>query len=226
MSIELTCWCQLDGFEIERSFTGITGIRKMLKKKTKQVLSIAPRLFRSIFDVEFTYVFLILLSTVNTFFVFCYQTVTTCDQSCRQCSWLSNISHVLIRTNCNNKFIHSNFQWLTQSWFLISLPCRRAVHTAARRCTGIIGNGKGTTHMRAVGVNEQAAGGTWGQGLPAAGLSVLAGQHHACQREFSVPSGAGACACSWSAPVPGAGKCQDLPGLQTPRSPAVYMNLL
>ena len=65
----------------------------------------------------------------------------------------------------------------------------------------IIGAGEGVTYKRAVGVNEPPAGGSpldlnVGGGKACAGsgrlLSVLAGQHHAGQRELSPYSGAGA----------------------------------
>ena len=50
---------------------------------------------------------------------------------------------------------------------------RRCTHC----CMGIICAGEGVTHMRAVGVNEQAAGGTWmwagARPVPAAGTGCL-----------------------------------------------------
>ena len=75
-----------------------------------------------------TYVLLTLssFSIVNTLFILCYQIVTTCDQSCRQCSWLSNISNMLIRTNCNNKVHSLNFSIVNLNWNLdFDKPCKQ-----------------------------------------------------------------------------------------------------
>ena len=76
------------------------------------------------------------LCIVNALFIFCHQSVTTYDQLCRQCSWLSNISTVLIRTNCNNKVHSLKFSMQTQVWFLIS-PCRR-LPAAVRASNGAV----------------------------------------------------------------------------------------
>ena len=118
VSIESTRWCRSNGFKLKRSFT---GIRKVLEKR------IAPGLIYGTFHVEMTYVFLILSSDCQYFLRF----------------WLSNchdlwpvmqavlLTFKYFQRADNNKLqqqgprlIHSNVQWSTQVWFLIS-PCRR-----------------------------------------------------------------------------------------------------
>ena len=77
----------------QKSFS---SIRKMLEKRiiVGDCAKHIPRRIHDIFDVEFYFLHMysqyFLRSVLSIlFFVFRYQTVTTCGQSCRQCFWLS-----------------------------------------------------------------------------------------------------------------------------------------
>ena len=61
-------WCWSNGFQFERSFT---GIRKMLERRTKTIVGDCSKPNSRYFDVESTNVFFyFFLHIVNTFFVF------------------------------------------------------------------------------------------------------------------------------------------------------------
>ena len=158
------------------------------------------------------------LRIVNTFIVFCCQTVTTFDQSCRQCSWLSSIFNVLIRTNCSNKarglFTRIfNGRLKSDSWFRLARGCQELIgprtalytlllgdHRHWRECYTHEGSGRAAPAAGAV-----QAGPGCGRGQGRRRLSALAGQHHAGQRELLPSLGAGTRAGSWCVPAPGTG---------------------
>ena len=141
---------------------------------------------------------------------------------------------MLTRTNCINK-VHSLKFSMVDSSLILDFSLQEVARRCSgleRRCThcfmGIVSTGAGATHMRAVGVDEPAAGGTWiwaGQGLlrQRARLSALASKNHASQRELYPSSGAGArpgrCQADMRPPR-AQGRRQHLPGLQTPICPA------
>ena len=60
-------WCWSNGFQFERSFT---GIRKMLERRTKTIVGDCSKPNSLYFDVESTYVFLILSSCCQHFLRF------------------------------------------------------------------------------------------------------------------------------------------------------------
>ena len=114
----------------------------MLEKRTKQLLAIAPRLIRgrvfdvesiAVFDqvdVESTYVFLRLSSYCQYFLCFWPLNCHNLWPIIQAVLWPIMQAVLLIFPTCwqeqtaTTRFIHSNFQWSTQVWFLIS-PCRR-----------------------------------------------------------------------------------------------------
>ena len=197
---------------------------------------IAPRLIRGILMLNWPMYSQSFLRIVNTFFPFCHQTVTTYDQSCRQCSWLSNISNVLTRTNCNNK-VHSLKFSMVDSSLILDFSLQEVARSCSgleRRCTHCcmeiagVGTGAGATHMRAVGVDELGAGGTWmwagARSAPAAGAAVCADWPEPRRPARALPVFGRARAPlplpGWCAPARGAGRRQHLPGLQTLIFPA------
>ena len=118
--------------------------QKDARKENKTIVGYCtkhiPCLSHCIFDVELHefylwHVFLIILRyfcILNTFFVFCCQTIMTCDQSCRQCSWLSNFfqradKNKLQQQGSFTQFFNVQLNW--QVWFLISL-CRSCQDSA------------------------------------------------------------------------------------------------
>ena len=105
---------------------------------------------------------------------------------------------MLISTNCNNK-VHSLKFSMVDSSLILDLALQEVARSCLglkRRCThccmGIICAGEGVTHMRAVGVNEQAAGGTWiwagARPVPAAGTGCLRWLVSTRQASASAPS--------------------------------------